>query len=56
MLRLRADPGLGERLAAAARRRIEERFTWEASGRGLVRAYEEALGFRAKARAPDAAG
>lgn len=39
-LRLCGDRALGARLAQAARRRVEERYTWRQAGAVLVRAYE----------------
>jgi alpha-maltose-1-phosphate synthase len=39
--RLAGDPGLWRRLAAGARRRVEERFTWERVVDRCLQAYEE---------------
>ena len=44
MLRLRAAPELGIRLARSARERIEREFTWRRATEALVEAYEEMLG------------
>lgn len=46
---LRTNPALGTGLARAARRRIEEHFTWEQAGRALVEAYT-ALGIQPVSR------
>jgi glycosyltransferase involved in cell wall biosynthesis len=44
VLRLRRDPGLWARLAAGARRRVEERFTWERVVDRCLEAYGEPAG------------
>jgi glycosyltransferase involved in cell wall biosynthesis len=41
LLRLRGEPGLWERLAAGARRRVEEKFTWERVVDRCLAAYAE---------------
>ena len=43
VLRILEDPALGARLAAAARRLVRERYTWEASGDRLNEAVSEAV-------------
>jgi glycosyltransferase involved in cell wall biosynthesis len=48
ILRLRADPALGVRLSAAARRRVEEQFTWQRASEQLIAAYQEVLGITPK--------
>ena len=50
MLRLRAQPALGQDLSQAARRRVERDHTWAASGARLIDAYESALGVRRAGR------
>jgi glycosyltransferase involved in cell wall biosynthesis len=52
LLRLREEAGLAERLVAAARRRVEESFTWEYSDQRLLAAYAEVLGLRAREPGP----
>jgi glycosyltransferase involved in cell wall biosynthesis len=44
LLRLREDPELWRRLAAGARRRVEERFTWDRVVDRCLAAYAEAAG------------
>ncbi len=44
LARLRGDPGLWRRLSAGARKRVEERFTWERVVERCLAAYEEAAG------------
>ena len=46
-----ADPELGARMGTAGRRRVEEKFTWEAIARQTVEAYEEAIGIYREASA-----
>jgi polysaccharide biosynthesis protein PslH len=43
VLRLITEPGLGERLGAAGRQLMEERYSWEAVGRGLLATYDTLL-------------
>jgi alpha-maltose-1-phosphate synthase len=44
LLRLREDPELWRRLSAGARRRVEERFTWDRVADRCLAAYAEAAG------------
>ena len=53
LLRLCAEPGLGARLSAAARARVEERFGWERAQAALVDAYAS-LGI-SRSSTPDSA-
>lgn len=41
VLRLLREPGLAPRLSRAARRRVEEQFTWERAGQELLAAYAQ---------------
>ncbi|WP_428264152.1 glycosyltransferase family 4 protein [Haliangium sp.] len=46
LLRLGADPALGQALSRAARARVEQRFTWARAEEDLIEAYESVLGLR----------
>jgi polysaccharide biosynthesis protein PslH len=48
-VRLLTEPGLGMRLGAAGRRLMEERYSWDVTGRALLTAYRELLARRKKA-------
>ena len=43
MLRLRSEQGLAGRLSRAARRRVEDRFTWQQAGQDLVASWRGLL-------------
>jgi sugar transferase (PEP-CTERM/EpsH1 system associated) len=48
-VRLLTEPGLSARLGAAGRRLMEERYSWDVTGRTLLAAYRELLTGRKKA-------
>jgi glycosyltransferase involved in cell wall biosynthesis len=41
IIRLKNEPELGTKLAAAARDKIENNYTWQHAGLALVKAYQE---------------
>lgn len=55
MLRIRNELHLPKRLAAAARRRVKQSFTWQTSQEKLIQAYEDALGMSRSMRLANSA-